>query len=181
MGHSMGGAQVLQYAARGPADIRAQIRGYVLESPYIALHPSSQPSRALAIAGKLAAKILPKRQMVTKLDPMFVCRDEQVCKEYEQDELCHDTGTLQGLAGMLERADHLDTGVVVVKEGRFWFGHGDSDRICDFGASKRLFERLAVDDKEFKTYKGWYHKRELAQLGFCYESKWLQLTTYSAC
>lgn len=63
MGHSMGGAEVLQWAARGPSDIRSQIRGYVAESPYLTLHTSAQPRRMIAIAGRLAAKVLPKRQM----------------------------------------------------------------------------------------------------------------------
>ena len=63
MGHSMGGAEVLQWAARGPSDMRSQIRGYLAESPYLALHPSSQPGRFVTTAGKLAAKLFPKRQM----------------------------------------------------------------------------------------------------------------------
>lgn len=63
MGHSMGGAEVLQYAARGPSEIRSQIRGYIVESPYLALHPSSQPSWFTVVAGRLAARVVPKRQM----------------------------------------------------------------------------------------------------------------------
>lgn len=59
MGHSMGGAEILQYAARGPPELRSQIRGYVAVAPYLALHPSSQPSRALVIAGRLASKMMP--------------------------------------------------------------------------------------------------------------------------
>lgn len=63
MGHSMGGAEVIQWAARGPPDMRSQIRGYLAESPYLALHPSAQPSRVITIAGRLAAKVLPRKQL----------------------------------------------------------------------------------------------------------------------
>ena len=71
MGHSMGGAEVLQWAARGPFDMRSQIRGYLAESPYLALHHSAQPSRLVAKAGRLAAKVVPRRQMYVLSASMF--------------------------------------------------------------------------------------------------------------
>lgn len=165
MGHSMGGAEVLHYAVRGPKDIRRRITGYVIESPWIALHPAAQPSRVVVIAGRLAAKVVPRRQMVQKVEERWVSRDEEVCKAYKNDELCHDTGTLEGLAGMLDRAAELDRGEVMLsdEEGglcRIWMGHGNQDRVTSFEASERYMQRLAVRDKEFKTYNGWYHKCE---------------------
>ena len=63
MGHSIGGAEVLHWAARGPPDMRSQLRGYLAESPYLALHPSAQPGCFFLTAGRLAAKSVPKRQM----------------------------------------------------------------------------------------------------------------------
>ena len=160
MGHSMGGAEILQYAARGPSDVRSQITGYVAESPYIALHLSAQPSRFTVIAGRLAARVLPNRPMVQKLESKWLCRDPIVCKEWAEDPLCHDTGTLEGLSGMLDRADELNRGLVTIREGRVWVGHGSEDRVCSFDAARGWFERLGVQDKDFKTYEGWYHKRE---------------------
>lgn len=163
----MGGAEIIQYAACGPAEVKAQIRGYLAESPYLALHPSSQPSRFTVAAGRLASKVLPKRQMVQKLDSTSLSRDPKVCREWADDELCHDTGTLEGLAGMLERGDQLDRDAVVLTEGqgyggktRIWVAHGSKDLVTSYDTSKRWFERLAVEDKEFKTYEGWYHKRK---------------------
>lgn len=166
-GHSMGGAEILQYAARGPPEIRAQIRGYLAESPYLALHPSSQPSRFTVAAGRLAARIVPKRQMVQRIESKWLSRDPIVNKEWAEDELCHDTGTLEGLGGMLERGDELDKGLIVVREGegeggvtRVFVGHGSEDRVTSFETSMRWFQRLGVKDKMFKTYDGWYHKRK---------------------
>ena len=72
MGHSMGGAEVIQWAARGPSDMRPQIRGYLAESPYLALHPSAQPSRVIALAGRVAAKVLPNRQMYVFSESYFL-------------------------------------------------------------------------------------------------------------
>lgn len=105
--------------------------------------------------------------MVQKLEPKWASRDEVVGKEWADDELCHDTGTLEGLAGMLERGDELDKDLVVVNDGegeggvtRVWVGHGSGDRVTSFEASKRWFGRLNVKDKEFKEYDGWFHKCE---------------------
>ena len=166
MGHSMGGAEILTYAARGPTEVRSQIRGYLAESPYLALHPSSQPSRFTVTAGKLAAYILPKRQLVQRLESKWLSRDPEVNREWAEDDLCHDTGTLEGLAGMLQRGDELDKDLIVVREGegqgyatRVFVGHGSADRVTSFETSKRWLERLKVQDKEFRSYQGWYHKR----------------------
>lgn len=99
-------------------------------------------------------------------------RDPKVCKDWENDELCHDTGTLKGLAGLLDRAAVLDalgrgdSGRVAgcKVEGRvsvpvFW-AHGTEDRVCGFEASKRLFGVVAGGEggSVFKGYEGGYHK-----------------------
>ena len=168
MGHSMGGAQVLQYAARGPPEIRRQLHGYLAESPFVALHRDSQPARLTVLAGRLAAKVLPRQQLVQKLDPGAMSRDPRVCEEYAKDELCHDTGTLEGLAGMLRRGEELEKGEVVIEDGegvRLWVGHGTGDKVCSFEATRGLMERLGVRDKEFRMYDGWFHK-----------CRWLELT-----
>lgn len=161
MGHSMGGAQVLQYAARGPIEVRRQLRGYLAEAPFIALHRDSQPARFTVVAGRLAAKVLPRRQMVQKIDPQTMSRDPEVCRNYDADELCHNTGTLEGLAGMLQRGEELEKGETWIadREGTsIWVGHGTGDKLCSFEATHRLMERMDVKDKEFRIYDGWFHK-----------------------
>lgn len=167
MGHSMGGGEVLCYAAGGPQEVRQHIRGYLLESPFVDFDPKSKPSPFTVFFGRLAGKLLPRRQLTNKLDPALVSRDPAVCKSFDEDELCHDTGTLEGLAGLLDRTAQLSSGKIVVRdeagEGgvtRIWIAHGDSDGITDYHASKRLFDALQVKDKEFKTYPGYYHRCE---------------------
>jgi acylglycerol lipase len=39
-----------------------------------------------------------------------------------------------------------------------WLGHGSEDGVTSYDASKKLFEKLKVADKTFKTYHGAYHK-----------------------
>ena len=172
MGHSMGGAEALHYmlteASRRvtPGSSLSSIQGLLLESPYIALHPDSQPNGFTVWAGKLAARIAPSRQMLQKLDSTYMSRDPQVRKDWEEDKLCHDTGTLEGLAGMLQRAAELTTlgngktveGLKLDPGCAVWLGHGNEDRVTSFDESRRLFEKLKVEDKTFKAYGGAYHK-----------------------
>lgn len=165
MGHSMGGGEVLMYAATGPAAVTAKIRGYLVESPFIALHPSARPWRPTVVLGRLAARVLPHMQLPQKLDESKLCRDPEVCKAWSADPLNHDTGTLEGLAGLLDRAGQLENGKAVVKEGRceggatrLWVGHGTGDAICDFEAARKWYESTPVADKEMRVYEGWYHK-----------------------
>ncbi|KAK5687890.1 hypothetical protein LTR17_026678 [Elasticomyces elasticus] len=164
-GHSMGGAEVLHYAAKGPKDVLSQIRGVLCESPFVALHPSGRPSAITVVLGRLAGKVLPHRQMVNKLDGSKMCRDPEVCKAWEADTLCHDTGTLEGLAGMLDRAHELEAGKLTLRDGvgeggqmRLWIGHGTGDQVCDYQACRAWYEKVTVKDKEMRVYEGWYHK-----------------------
>jgi len=166
MGHSMGGAEILCYSRDGPVDIRKHITGYLCEAPFIAFHAASKPSPFTVIAGRLVGKVLPNRQMVFKLDEKLLSRDPAVQKAFVEDELCHDTGTLEGLAGNLDRAIGLDTGKILVPvdagEGgvtRIWLSHGTADGVCDYHGTERLHGRLhGIEDKELKLYEGWYHK-----------------------
>ena len=166
MGHSMGGGQTLCYAAHGPAEVRQHIRGYLLESPFVDFDPKSKPSPFTVFFGRLAGKLAKKRQLVNKLDPTLLARDPAVGKRFEDDTLCHNTGTLEGLAGMLDRTNALASGKVVIPDDageggvtRIWIAHGDKDGITSHAASKRLFDALQVKDKEFKSYAGHYHRR----------------------
>lgn len=165
----MGGAEVLYYSVHGPPDVRRHIVGFLAESPWIALDKATQPSKALVVASRIAAKIVPRRQMLQKVKAELVSRDKDVCREFERDELCHDMGTFEGFAGMLTRAAELDNGLVAPADDdredhqyRVWVGHGSRDRVTSYEASERFLSRLAVVDKEFKSYDGWFHKREFS-------------------
>ena len=103
--------------------------------------------------------------MVQKIEPKFLCRDAALYAEFEADELCHDTGTLQGLADMLQRTEDLDRGRFPTGdlEGcRLWVGHGTEDRVTSFLATARFMEKLPIRDKTFRVYDGHYHKRTSA-------------------
>ncbi|KAK7526637.1 Alpha/Beta hydrolase protein [Phyllosticta citriasiana] len=165
MGHSMGGGEVLHYAATGPPHILRQIRGFLCESPFVAFHYKSQPWRVMLVLGRIAAMLAPSKQIATNLDPKTLSRDPVVQQEYVDDELCHDTGTLEGVAGLLDRAAALDSGQLRVKDGigeggktRLWISHGTGDSFTAYAPVKRMFEGFDIEDKQLKLYDGWSHK-----------------------
>lgn len=176
MGHSMGGAQVLHYVLNPASPYHSQekdaqgtqqvtLSGVLAFSPLVALHPSSRPPGIKVALGRLAGKVLPRFHLRSELDLRLVSRDEQVCAEFAADTLCHDTGTLEGLAGMLDRALWLENQTpashLTVPEDKIppiWVGHGTGDRITSFDASKKFSEVLLARDKTFQEYQGAYHK-----------------------
>lgn len=175
MGHSMGGAQVLYYIlhADSPFNVAEASRcprlsGVMASSPLIALHPSSRPGAFTVTMGRLAGRMLPNFQRHTALDPKLMSRDERVCADWAADELCHDTGTLEGLAGMLDRGIWLESlsGSDETEISRLrsadlppvWLGHGTGDLVTDYAASERFAATLGSKIATFQPYPGGYHK-----------------------
>ncbi|KAI9823912.1 MAG: hypothetical protein M1832_002230 [Thelocarpon impressellum] len=159
MGHSMGGGIALTYLAQGPPALTSRLAGVLTESPFLAFAPDAQASKLKILLGKLAGRILPHHQLVQKLDATKMSRDPEVCQAFVDDPLCHDTGTLEGIAAMLERADDLVGNARPVPAGaRIWTGHGTADKVTNCTASRKWTEALPVADKEFRAYEGWFHK-----------------------
>ena len=102
--------------------------------------------------------------MKQKLDATYMSRDAKVRQDWIDDPLCHDTGTLAGLAGMLGRAAEL-TALSRAESPTLsrklpcplLMCHGDEDRVTSFDASQALFEKLE-GEKYFAKYEGCYHK-----------------------
>ena len=165
MGHSMGGGETMAYAATGPKDVVSNIRGFLLESPLIALADKLKPWKATVVLGNLARKIAPRATMVRKLPPETMSRNPAVCEKWSKDELNHDTATLDTLAAITQRSTDLEEGNIVIRDDlgeggktRLWVGHGTADGACSFDATKKWYEGLKLEDKEFRIYEGWYHK-----------------------
>ncbi|TKX26169.1 hypothetical protein C1H76_1522 [Elsinoe australis] len=164
MGHSMGGAESLFYTSTDPSKLISQVRGTIALAPLIALHPSTRPNAMTVFMGRLAGRFLPSRKLVNKLDPSFLSRDESKNQEWVADELNHDTGTLEGLAGMLDRGALLERGEVMLGSGKHDGGksrvlvvHGSGDRINAVEGSRDWVERCGAEDKRFWELDGWYH------------------------
>ncbi|KAK3358955.1 Alpha/Beta hydrolase protein [Lasiosphaeria hispida] len=165
LGHSMGGAEVLTLLsdAAYQDDVVRHVRGWMLESPFVAIAPEEQPSALKVLAGRVAGKLLPNQQLYHQLKPENLSRDPAIVKDLAEDVLMHNTGTLGGMAGMLDRAASLVSGTVRPRGTAvrsLWLGHGTQDKAISYEASKKYFEQFteAVPDKQLKTYEGWYHQ-----------------------
>ncbi|KAK3358264.1 Alpha/Beta hydrolase protein [Lasiosphaeria ovina] len=165
MGHSMGGGEVLTLAADATYQdsVVRHVRGWLLESPFISFSPEEQPSWLKINAGRLAGRLLPRHQLYHELAPANLSRDAAVVQSIGEDTLMHNTGTLEGLAGLLDRTQSLVGGATRPRGDAVrsvWFGHGTSDKATNFASSKNYFDKFldAVPDKQFKAYDGWYHQ-----------------------
>lgn len=166
MGHSMGGGQVLNYIFHPDSPYHSspsRLAGVLLFSPLVAIHPSSRPSKLTVVAGRGVAKLFPHKQRYSALDQSLISRDPAVVEYFTNDQLCHDTGTFEGLAGMLDRGIWLEgmfAGDWVKSNLPFWFGHGNGDRITSYDATSDLVKGLQKNgaDVTFETYEGGYHK-----------------------
>jgi acylglycerol lipase len=161
-GHSMGGGEVLTLASDPQyEDLMPQIRGWILESPFIAFPKGYEPSFLKVFFGRLAGKLLPHVKLYNPLPPENLTRDPAVIQSMNEDKLLHGTGTLEGLAGLLDRAAALQGGETKLNKGvrAIWLGHGTADKGVSYEASQKWFDdQTQVQDKEFKTYEGWYHQ-----------------------
>ena len=163
MGHSMGGAQVLTLASDPKyLDLMPKVRGWLLESPHIALVPSAEPSALKIFAGRLAGRLLPTFKIKHKMPADQVTRDPEVQKSLNEDPLLRATGTLQGMSGLLDRAADLSAGKRKLNEGvkSLWLAHGTADLSVSYEASKKWFDTHCqnVPDATLKTYEGWSHQ-----------------------
>lgn len=163
MGHSMGGGEVLALASTPAyeASTVSHVRGWILEAPFISFDEREKPSTLKIIAGRLASRLLPHMHLANPFPPEELTRDPAVQQSLREDDLCHDTGTLEGLAGLLDRTGDLASGKYKLsgEVKSLWLGHGDQDHVTSYVESKRWFEKqTGLEDKTFKTYEGWLHQ-----------------------
>lgn len=161
MGHSMGGGEALALAcAPEYAELVGKIRGWVLEAPFLAFPEGEEPSALKVFMGRLVGRLLPRRHLLNRIPVEHLSRDPAWQKSVDEDTLCHDTGTLEGLAGLLDRTSALSSGKwALAKNVRaLYVAHGTVDRVTSFKASKAWFEAQEVEDAEFKAYEGCLHQ-----------------------
>lgn len=160
MGHSMGGGEVLTLIGTPKyQDLMPQIRGWLLESPLIAL--AFKPSPFTVFAGRIAGKLLPHVQIKQPIPPKDLTRDPLVIKSLEEDPMCDGTGTLEMFANMLDRSRDLEDGKTKILEGvkALWLAHGTMDKATSYPASKKWFEQQTMPEhRTFKSYEGEYHQ-----------------------
>ncbi|KJZ75680.1 hypothetical protein HIM_04837 [Hirsutella minnesotensis 3608] len=162
MGHSMGGGEIMVLAGDAKyAGLVGRVRGWILDSPFIGFAAGEEPNAIKVLAGRLVGRLLPKQQVTHVVPPESLSRDPAIVESVRNDPLCHNTGTLEGLASLLGRTAMLSSGQVRLgKQVRsLLLAHGLEDRVCSCDAAVKFLERQhAVEDKTCKTYAGGYHQ-----------------------
>ncbi|OAR05807.1 hypothetical protein LLEC1_03767 [Akanthomyces lecanii] len=160
MGHSMGGGEVITLAADPSyAKLVKQIRGWLLDAPFIGFSPDEEPSSIKIFMGRLVGKLLPRQQLKHEIPAEHLSRDPAVVEDFRNDPLCHNTGTLEGLASLLDRTGALSSGSIKLGDDLSLFlGHGTADKTCSYDASKEFFHAQPTSDKTHKAYEGAYHQ-----------------------
>lgn len=162
MGHSMGGGEVATLMGDPQyEELIGQVRGWILEAPFIAFTEGEEPSSLKIAAGRFVGRLLPHHQMKHIIPPETLSRVPEWGESIRNDPLCHDTGTLEGLASLLDRTAVLSAGAVKVSKSvrSLLVAHGTDDKTCSYkGAKKWLEGQTGVEDKTFKTYEGAYHQ-----------------------
>lgn len=157
----MGGGELITLASDPRyQDTVKKVRGFLLGSPYIGIAPETEPSALKVFAGRLAGRLLPNWQMKFPIAPERVTHDKTAIEELANDPLTHYTGTLEGLAAMLDRTFALGSGKVNMTENvrSLWMGAATDDAVVSFPKAMEWFERQKVEDKTVKKYEGMYHQ-----------------------
>ncbi|WWC62010.1 uncharacterized protein I303_104597 [Kwoniella dejecticola CBS 10117] len=163
-GFSMGGGEVLAFATRPAAppskDTVGLLGGIIAGGPLIR---QTKPASGIQVkAGSLAAGLgLGNMLIPTPLDYNQLSHNQESNDRCKADPMCEQSGSLRGVADMLNGGITLDTATT----WNAWptglpllIYHGEEDKICSPDAAKRFGENAAANDKTVEIIKGMYHE-----------------------
>jgi alpha-beta hydrolase superfamily lysophospholipase len=136
LGHSFGGLVVLDSVLAGRG---AGIRGAILSSPLLAVHPDTRPGVALASLARLLSVAAPSLPFPNGIDPRHLSRDPRVVEAYRADPLVSHTASPRWFTeteAAMERvrsgAGRLALPLLILYSG--------ADRIVDSEATRAFLE-----------------------------------------
>jgi lysophospholipase len=152
LGHSMGGFVTLYYGVKW---YNPRIRGLIVSSPYLKERLDIPKSKLML--GRTAARLYPRMRLKSGIKSYMVCRDEEVCRKYEEDELNTSTVTVGWFVEM-EKARKYALQNVRSFHYPCLMLQASGDIIVDPRANKSYFDSIPVEDKEYDLYEGFYHE-----------------------
>ncbi|RDA94280.1 hypothetical protein CP533_0573 [Ophiocordyceps camponoti-saundersi (nom. inval.)] len=147
-GHSMGGALVLLWAAKGPVESRRAVRGFIAEAPLLRLHRSTMPPRPLVWLARAVASVLPG------LPVRHGLRDAS-------DPLLQDVVSLRITLDIWDRGQLVADGLCDLQQdspASLCLALGGDDKIVCPDAVRAYFDRSGVEDKTLRSYDGYSHE-----------------------
>jgi alpha-beta hydrolase superfamily lysophospholipase len=152
LAHSMGALVALLAVHRAPDGLR----GLVLTSPFLGVHPALRPGPARRALIALLARLAPALQVPSGADPSWVSRDPAVVAAYRGDPLVSRTvspGWFRALGAAQAEAHAAAPGWTVPT---LVLAAGD-DRLVDLAAT-RAWLRRAPGIVESEILEGFFHE-----------------------
>jgi acylglycerol lipase len=153
VGHSQGGLVALHYAYAHPAGLR----GLVLSSPFLDVHPDTAPPRAKRMGARLLARVSPGVLLPNALNVSCLSRDPAVGEAYARDPLVSRKvspgwfrAVRQAQREVTARAPLLPLPALIMAAG--------GDRLVDPQVVRRWAEQAPPERTEFVWWEGLYHE-----------------------
>jgi len=153
VGHSQGGLLVLRHVLARPDGIN----GVIVSSPFLGLHPNTDPSAPLHMVANVISTFSPRLMFSKIAEPIFLSRDPQVATAYVDDPLVSDTVSarwftevLRAQADTLARAPDLAVPALVMQSG--------DDRLADPAATRVWVAAALAELVDYVEWDGLYHE-----------------------
>lgn len=151
LGHSMGGFITAAYGIKHQDKLKGQI---------LSGAATLEPIQMKGLRGeflKLLNNITPNMKIKNRLSKLL-SKDQEIVKDYEEDELNLKEATLQFYV------EFLINGIGWLKENMHYYKypclilHGGDDKIVYKEASENFYNSISSTDKQLKIYEGLYHE-----------------------
>nr|GAT57939.1 predicted protein [Mycena chlorophos] len=162
MGTSFGATTLLGFftdtkLADARLGTQAELTGIIIGSGTLS-HANPPPAILVwiltLVAGVFPWTLFPLRNKTTDLS-----RNKESGKAYNADPLIGTPGSLKSISSMFAQGEKA------IKAPQNWpreipvlFVHGDADRVAHFATTKKFYNAIPAEDKEWITYSGGYHE-----------------------
>jgi alpha-beta hydrolase superfamily lysophospholipase len=150
LGHSVGGAVVLDYVLHHPAGLQ----GTIISNPTLGAVGISPLRFAIA---RLLSQVWPTFSLSTGVAGSTGARDPELCAAYAADPLRHATGSARLATEYIATADWLQTHAADLQVPLLMLQSG-ADRVSLPAGSRRFFDQVTFPDKTWKEYPDSYHE-----------------------
>jgi alpha-beta hydrolase superfamily lysophospholipase len=150
LGHSVGGAVVLDYVMRHPAGLQ----GTIISNPTLGAVGISPLRFAIA---RLLSQLWPTFSLSTGVAGNTGARDPALCAAYAADPLRHATGSARLATEYMATADWIQTHAADLQVPLLMLQSG-ADRVSLPAGSRRFFEQVTFPDKTWREYPESYHE-----------------------
>ncbi len=151
LGHSMGGLLTSFFVKNH----QAEIDGFLLSAPLV-MTPQLPPAFVIKI-GEFIGRLMPNLALLP-FNGSDISRDAAVLRAFENDPYTYKGKVKAGTGAELYKRGLEMMSFAGQITLQCWVGHSSTDRITDFGYSKRFFDELGSEDKTFQKYDGLYHE-----------------------